>query len=289
LCAELYWVMLIFRSKDKIEEYLAGKRAEKITIGFVPTMGALHAGHLSLIGYSKENSDITVCSIFVNPTQFNNPTDLEKYPRSTDEDIEKLKSADCDVLFLPEVKDIYPEGQKTETFDFGSIETVMEGEHRPGHFNGVGTVVSKFFDILKPTRAYFGEKDYQQFAIIKKLVELKNYSIEIIPCPILRETDGLAMSSRNVRLTPEERKAAPIIHQALTFAQKNYGSFTPLDLKRMVIELVEKSPFLQVEYVEISDANSLKSVEQFADNKCYRIFIALFAGNVRLIDNQVIK
>ena len=289
MCAELYWVMLIFRSREKIEEYLAGKRAEKNTVGFVPTMGALHAGHLSLIGYSKEKNDITVCSIFVNPTQFNNPTDLEKYPRSTDDDIEKLKWVDCDILLLPEVEDIYPEGQKTEVFDFGSIETVMEGEHRPGHFNGVGTVVSKFFDILKPTSAYFGEKDYQQYAIINKLVDLKSYSVEVVPCPILRETDGLAMSSRNVRLTPEERKAAPIIHQALTFAQENYEHFTPKDLKQRVTKLVEKSQYLEVEYVEISDANSLKSIAQYTDSKSCRIFIAVFAGNVRLIDNQVIK
>jgi len=281
--------MLIYHSRESIEEFLAAKRAENKSVGFVPTMGALHSGHLSLIDFSMAENDLTVCSIFVNPTQFNNPNDLSKYPRTIEQDIDKLKKNNCDIVFLPENKDIYPEGLKSESFDFGPLETVMEGEHRPGHFNGVGTVVSRFFDILKPNRAYFGEKDYQQYAIINKLAEIKNYNIEIVPCPILREKDGLAMSSRNVRLTADERNAAPIIHRALTLAKENKESLNVHDLKLFVTEIVDKSPHLKVEYVEIANATTLEKATHFTDNVSNRIFIAVFAGNVRLIDNEFIK
>ncbi len=281
--------MLIYHSRESIEAFLDAKKAEKYTIGFVPTMGALHSGHLSLIEISKRQNHLTVCSIFVNPTQFNNPNDLSQYPRTIDEDIAKLEAISCDILFLPEVKDVYPDGQKADAFNFGSLENVMEGEHRPGHFNGVGTVISRFFDMIKPNRAYFGEKDYQQYAIINKLAEIKNYAVKIVPCPILRETDGLAMSSRNVRLTSEEREDAPLIHRALSFARANFANLNIHELKVVVAKIIENSPHLKVEYVEIADAKTLLPVTHNTNYQHLRIFIAVFAGRVRLIDNEFLN
>ncbi|HFB61616.1 MAG TPA: pantoate--beta-alanine ligase, partial [Bacteroidetes bacterium] len=194
-----------FTTIKETKEYLSGQKAAGKTIGFVPTMGALHEGHLELMRRARKENDLLVVSIFVNPIQFNNPDDLKKYPRTLEDDMEKLKSVDCNVLFAPDAAEMYPEKVTTQ-YDFGELDKVMEGKFRPGHFNGVAVVVKKLFDIVQPHRAYFGEKDFQQLAIIKKLVEMENIPVEIVPCPIVRDPAGLAMSSRNRLLTPEQRK-----------------------------------------------------------------------------------
>ena len=208
--------MVIFKEIEPLKAFLDNKRGRDLSIGLVPTMGALHPGHLELVKASKKVNSLAVCSIFVNPTQFNNPSDLEKYPRSLDKDIELLNSVGCDVLFFPDKKEMY---QKPSTikFDFGQLDKVLEGEFRPGHFSGVALVVSKLFNIVNPTRAYFGQKDFQQFKIINRLVEELHFNIELICFPTLREADGLAMSSRNLRLTDDQRKTALIFFKSVPF------------------------------------------------------------------------
>ena len=213
--------MLVFDKKANLKAYLLGFTNNKSTIGFVPTMGALHNGHLSLMSFSLQTNTITVVSIFVNPTQFNNPEDLKKYPRTLPEDLEKIKNLNTEiVVYAPDVSDIYKGKTSTKSFNYDGLEHVMEGEHRPGHFDGVGTIVKKLFDIVNPTNAYFGEKDFQQLAIIKKMVEKEQLNVKIIGCPIFRETNGLAMSSRNERLSKPERQNAAIIFETLQEAKK---------------------------------------------------------------------
>lgn len=276
--------MKIYTHKDEITELISQYKKEGKSIGFVPTMGALHEGHVSLVNNSVNSNDITVVSIFVNPTQFNNPNDLKSYPRTVEEDLEKLRSAKCDIVFCPEVEEIYPE-KDTREFDFGYIDKVMEGKNRPGHFNGVGQVVSKLFEIVKPHRAYFGMKDFQQVAVIKKLVKILNFDIEILACPIIRETDGLAMSSRNMLLTEEYRKNAPHIHCTLIKACKFAGDKSVQELKEWVVNEINSNPFLEVEYFDIVDDTELKPVEDWSE-ECAKIgCITVQAGNVRLIDN----
>lgn len=286
MCSELHGFMLIYYTIESLRAKLSEFRAQNQSLGFVPTMGALHQGHLSLIAECQKKTKVSICSIFVNPTQFNNTNDLAKYPVDLERDIDLLKSAGCDILFAPSAAEMYPNGPESNHFDFGKIERVMEGEHRPGHFNGVGTVVGKFFEIIEPDIAFFGEKDFQQLAIINKLVELKNYDVEIAGCPILREPDGLAMSSRNVRLTKEQRKAAPTIFKSLQFAKYNYRSFTPNTLKEKVQELINIEDELNVEHVEIRTADNLSEVVEWPVNTDFRIFVAVFAGEIRLIDNE---
>lgn len=277
--------MKIVETKAGLTALINGLKKQGKFIGFVPTMGSLHEGHLSLIKKSKEQCDITVVSIFVNPTQFNNPEDLEKYPRDIKKDKTMLLSEACDILFYPEVKEIYPEPDK-RLFKFGDLETVMEGKYRPGHFNGVAQVVSKFFDLVQPNKAFFGEKDFQQLAIVKRLVEQKNYDIQIISCPIIREDNGLAMSSRNARLNADQRNQAAVISETLFQARKMFQKGTNIpDIKSWANNKLSASEGLETEYFEIVDSETLKPISQITDNKHITACVAVHVGDVRLIDN----
>ncbi len=267
-----------------IQRFVEEKHNLGLKVGFVPTMGALHEGHISLINRAKKDNDIVVSSVFVNPIQFNNPTDLEKYPRTPERDIEKLEQAGCDAVFMPSVDEMYPE-KVEEHYDFGDLERVMEGACRPGHFNGVAIVVRKLFEIVTPDRAYFGEKDFQQLAIIKKMVRNLNMNLEIVPCPIIRENDGLAMSSRNVRLNETERAIAPQIYATLNDAASHNNDMTPAELRQYALDKFGTIKEFDVEYVEITDEINLKSIENWNECEHARIFVALQLGPVRLIDN----
>ena len=262
-------------------------KKEELTIGFVPTMGALHKGHISLIHSAKTENDVVVCSIFVNPMQFNNPEDLKKYPMTLDRDLEMLEEAGCHLVFAPNAQEMYPEPVK-ESFDFGSLETVMEGKFRPGHFNGVAVVVKKLFEIVEPNRAYFGEKDFQQLAIIQQLVRKFNIPVQIVPCPIIREQDGLAMSSRNRRFTNAERKQAPFIYQILCEAKQRATEFDLDIVKSWVFKKISEQSEFDIEYFEIVDMESLQPVKDWSDSKNIIACIAVWLGKIRLIDNIVI-
>jgi pantoate--beta-alanine ligase len=282
--AAFFIPMQILRTTSEIKENLAPFILQKKIVGFIPTMGALHKGHLSLIRRSKQECDITVCSIFVNPLQFNRLEDFKNYPETIENDIKLLKAEGCDILFHPDEKEMYP-GKIKEQFDFGLLETVMEGRFRPGHFNGVAIAVKRFFEIITPSRAYFGEKDYQQLLIIKKLVEIIKSNIEVVPCPIVRETDGLAMSSRNMRLNEEERKKAPYINKVLKEAITKVGNLNPEELKLWVIGQFERFPGMEFEYIEFSMAGTLEPVMIWEKGQEVIACIAVFLGKVRLIDN----
>ncbi|WP_372642487.1 pantoate--beta-alanine ligase [Ancylomarina sp.] len=273
-------VKLITETRSIISKYKAdGKR-----IGFVPTMGALHEGHLSLVEQSKKENDITVVSIFVNPTQFNNPNDLKTYPRILDQDLELLSRFQPDLIFIPEVEEVYPEAD-SRVFDFGDLEKVMEGKNRPGHFNGVAQVVSKLFDYISPNNAYFGKKDFQQVAVIKQMTRDLELDINIVPCPIIRELDGLAMSSRNRLLSEVERKNAVKISETLFKACNLVPDFSVSQLKDWVITEINNNAYLEVEYFEIVDDTSLKSIEKWEDSNNRIACITVQVGKVRLIDN----
>lgn len=255
------------------------------TIGFVPTMGALHEGHLSLIKQAKKENDLVVVSIFVNPTQFNNADDLKNYPKTLESDLNWLKADKCDFVLVPNVKEMYPNGEISESFSFDGLEQLMEGEFRPGHFNGVGTIVKRLLEIVNPTNAYFGEKDYQQLLIIKKLVKLLHLKVTIVSCPIFREVHGLAMSSRNELLTSSQRQEALLIFKTLIHIKSNFNK-KPLNQLYDDVEIAFKlHPFFKLEYFVIADAETLLPVDKIIKTKSYRAFIAVFAGNVRLIDN----
>ncbi len=261
--------------------------SEGRTIGFVPTMGALHKGHIALIKRAALENDFVVVSIFVNPIQFNNPEDLAKYPRNLEADIQQLEETGCNLVFAPSADEMYPETDLTE-FDFGQLDKVMEGKFRPGHFNGVAIVVKKLFEIVTPTKAYFGEKDFQQLAIIKKMVSMLQIPVQIIPCPIIRETDGLAMSSRNARLTPEERAEAPVIFKALSNVKENYSWFIPDGVKQLVTGEIQENKYFRVEYVSIVDTETLLPFEEWQDVNHAVVCVAAYIGSVRLIDNIVL-
>ena len=275
--------MLIFNKITDLQLYLDGHK----DVGFVPTMGALHKGHLSLIKACKEQCDVTVCSIFVNPIQFNKKEDLEKYPRNVDADLKLLEEEGCDVVFIPEVDEIYPE-VVNKSFQFGDVADVMEGEHRPGHFNGVAIVVERLFEIVKPNKAFFGQKDFQQLAIIRLLVQQLKLPIEIVSCPIVRESNGLAMSSRNERLTSVQREKAAIIYQLLNKVKKEWKSKPLGVIKEEVVDSFNKENEIDLEYFEIADGNSLKLLGNWSDSDFCVAFIALNFGDVRLIDNMII-
>lgn len=267
-----------------IQRFVEEKHNLGLKVGFVPTMGALHEGHISLINRAKKENDIVVCSVFVNPIQFNNPADLEKYPRTPEKDIEKLEQAGCDAVFMPTAEEMYP-NKVEDHYDFGDIEHVMEGACRPGHFNGVAIVVRKLFEIVNPNKAYFGEKDFQQLAIIKKMVRDLNMNLEIVPCPIVREIDGLAMSSRNVRLNEAERAIAPKIFATLNDSITKKDAMSPSEMKKYTLDKYAQIKEFDVEYVEITDEINLKSLENWNECDHARIFVALQLGPVRLIDN----
>ncbi|HVA97792.1 MAG TPA: pantoate--beta-alanine ligase [Bacteroidia bacterium] len=287
--------MNVFNSINDLRENLLLFRENNKSIGFVPTMGALHAGHIALIEKAKAENDVVVCSIFVNPTQFNDKKDLEKYPRTLDADKTQLAKANCSILFVPETSEIYPEKndfytlpQKAAKINFGILDKVMEAKLRPGHFSGVINVVSRLFEIVAPQKAYFGEKDFQQLSIIKKLITELQLPIQLIPCPITRENDGLAMSSRNIRLTSEERKVAPFIHQTLLFAKNNFRNYQVNELKTILEKKFLENTFFKLEYAEICDVKTLVSIDNYEDTKSAILCVALQLGSIRLIDNIIL-
>jgi len=278
--------MEIFKEIKSLKAFLSQKWGS-VSIGLVPTMGALHAGHLSLIEASKKETELTICSIFVNPAQFNNPKDLEKYPRTFERDIEMLRNAGCDVVFAPEAKDMY-ETEATIKFEFGDLDKILEGKFRPGHFSGVALVVAKFFNLIKPTIAYFGQKDFQQFKIIERLVRELKFDLQLKPMPILRETDGLAMSSRNMRLSEPERKKAMVLFQSLTEAHKLIINGSPLsNVKEAVKQKCESIEGVKLEYFELASIENLKALESVTDKAI--LLIAAYVGEVRLIDNLLLN
>jgi pantoate--beta-alanine ligase len=267
-----------------LQRILANERKREKNLGFVPTMGALHQGHLELVNRSVKENDISVVSIFVNPTQFNDKNDLLQYPRNLDADCKLLEKTGDVIVFAPDVKEIYPEPSMRQ-FNFGHLTTVMEGQFRPGHFNGVAQVVSRLFDIVKPDKAYFGEKDFQQLVIIRELVKQLGLSIQVVACPIVREKDGLAMSSRNTRLSMEQRKASIIISQTLFESKNKKNNCSVKSLKSWVVNRINVVPDFKVEYFDIVDGFTLRSIYKWEDTKYPVGCIAAFAGNVRLIDN----
>jgi len=279
--------MQIFYSINTLQDYLKTQRKKGKSVGLIPTMGALHNGHLSLIEASKAKNDLTVCSIFVNPTQFNNAHDLSVYPRNLEADYEMLESVKCDIIFAPNAHDIYPKLPNLK-FDFGELERVMEGKFRPGHFNGVGIVVSKLFNIVQPDNAYFGQKDLQQCAIINRLVKDLSYNLKLNICPTQRETDGLAMSSRNRNLTPEQRKNAPEIYKALQKAVELLkDKKSNMSVKGFTTSYLDNIEGIEVEYFEISDFETLQPINELSEGKT-ALCIAAFMGKTRLIDNVIV-
>ena len=277
--------MLIFSRQADLSAHLKSVSAPNRTIGFVPTMGALHAGHLSLLDESLKNNDFTVISIFVNPTQFNNPEDLERYPRTLDADVEKIKKLNSDIIvFAPGVDDIYEGKTVSQRFDYDGLENQMEGKFRAGHFDGVGTIVKRLFEIVKPTNAYFGEKDFQQLQIVRKMAEKHHLPVNVIGRPIFREANGLAMSSRNERLTPEERTHAAVIYKTLIEAKMRFGTESAKQVADWVYNTFENIPGFDLEYFEIADEATLLPLEHKTEGHKYRAFIAVFVNKIRLID-----
>jgi pantoate--beta-alanine ligase len=277
--------MHIFNKKADLINYLKENSLDKSAIGFVPTMGALHAGHLSLLKKSIENNSTTVISIFVNPTQFNSAEDLDKYPRTLENDVEKIKTVSDKILvYAPTVDDIYEGNTKSEHYNFDGLEHQMEGKFRPGHFDGVGTVVKRLFEIVKPTHAYFGEKDFQQLQIVKKLVEKEKIPVTIVGCPIFREANGLAMSSRNERLSEKEKKEATFIYKTISEAKKRFGTKSAKKVSDFVTKAFQNHPEFELEYFEIADEATLLPCIRKNKNKKYRAFIAVFVNKIRLID-----
>jgi pantoate--beta-alanine ligase len=277
--------MRIFDKQNNLVAFLKSISNKETTIGFVPTMGALHKGHLSLLKTAKKENNIVVISIFVNPTQFNNSEDLAKYPRTLEADVEKIKTVSTEIIvFAPSVDDIYEGKTISQHYNFDGLENQMEGKFRPGHFNGVGTIVKRLFEIVKPTNAYFGEKDFQQLQIIKKLVSNYNIPVNIVGCPIHRDASGLAMSSRNERLTAEEKKEAPFIYQTILEAKKQFGTKSANEVTKWVEKTFAKHKLFELEYFQIADEATLLPCIRKNKNKNYRIFIAVFVNKIRLID-----
>ena len=281
--------MILFKKVYKLQNYLTTLKSDKKSIGFVPTMGALHSGHLSLIQKAKEENDCVVCSIFVNPTQFNNATDLEKYPRTAAKDIELLTSVGTDVLLMPPVKEVYPDDLDTTLeLDFGKLATTMEGEFRPGHFDGMAQVVNRMLNMVKPHSLYMGQKDFQQFSIIQKMLNINGKPTRLKVCPIVRESDGLAMSSRNTRLTKNQRDEAPFIYKTLNRAKEKFKTESINTVTNWVKNQFKNNHILDLEYFEIANEATLKSAKHKRKDNNYRAFIAVFAGEVRLIDNMAL-
>jgi len=281
----IYLIMRTIRSILDIKNVISEYHQMNYSIGFVPTMGALHDGHLSLISKAKQENDICICSIFVNPTQFNNTEDLKKYPRQENADIKLLEELNCDIVFIPTIEEMYPKGDKSFTFNFGELENVMEGKFRPGHFNGVGTIVKKLLEIIEPNKAYFGKKDYQQLLIIKSVCEQYKIDAEIIGCEIVREKDGLAMSSRNQRLSQQQRNEAPFIFSVLDYASIMGRRMQVSVLKEWVAKKINANDEMELEYFEVCDANDLSIIEEWGNSQKAMGFIVVNMGNVRLIDN----
>jgi len=276
--------MIITETVADLQQHINLAKEQGKSVGLVPTMGALHRGHMELIAAAKAQSDYVVTTIFVNPTQFNNLNDLRTYPRTLDTDSRACAEAGVDLLFVPSVQEVYPEPD-TRSFDFGELGNVMEGVHRPGHFNGVAQVVSRFFDIVKPNKAFFGRKDYQQLAIVRMMVEMLKLDVQIVDCPTVREADGLAMSSRNMLLTPEQRASAPTIAQTLREARNKMGSMTVEELTDWVENQINDNPLMQVEYFQVTDSRTLQPVWEWGQPNGVVACVAVRIGKVRLIDN----
>jgi pantoate--beta-alanine ligase len=283
-------IMPIFYGKAALIEFLNSIKTPNSTIGFVPTMGALHQGHLSLMQQSLAENNNTVVSIFVNPTQFNNPEDLKKYPRTLEADTQKISGLNANIIvYAPTADDIYEGKIVSQDFDFDGLENQMEGKFRPGHFNGVGTIVKRLFEIVSPTNAYFGEKDFQQLQIVKKMVSKNHLDVNIIGCNIYREANGLAMSSRNERLSISEREKASIIYQTLIEAKEKFKTQNCIEVKKWVTEVFDSNPIFDLEYFEIADEETLIPCNEKSKDKNYRAFIAVFVNNIRLIDTISLK
>ena len=276
--------MLIVKEISELEALIQKEKKEGKKIGLVPTMGALHEGHLSLVEKAGEETDYVVVSIFLNPTQFNDPNDLKKYPRNLGNDLKLLETSSCNVVFTPEVNTMYPEPD-TRNFDFGKLGKVMEGAFRTGHFNGVAQIVSKLFTIVKPDMAFFGMKDFQQVAIIRSMVKQLDLSVKIVSCPVVRDNDGLAKSSRNVRLSKEQRKNAPWIYHVLKEARKKVQKMSVQELKDWVITEINKNLYLHTQYFEIVDNKTLMPIENWNQTKDITGCVAVFCGDIRLIDD----
>ncbi|WP_294733928.1 pantoate--beta-alanine ligase [uncultured Flavobacterium sp.] len=277
--------MFIINNKADLSSFLSRYYSEGLSVGFVPTMGALHRGHLSLLERSVRENEVTVISIFVNPTQFNNSDDLDKYPRTLEVDVEKVGAVSEEIIvFTPSVDEMYEGDTQSVSFSFDGLEHQMEGSHRPGHFDGVGTIVKKFFEYVQPTKAYFGEKDFQQLQIVKKLVEKNNISVTVVGCPITREPNGLAMSSRNQRLNDGDREKAAFIYKTLLDARERFNDESITDVKKHVLKAFSVHSEFEVEYFEIAAEDDLVPTI-VKENKKYRAFIAVMLSNVRLIDN----
>ncbi len=276
--------MIVYRSKSDLAGHLLSLQDEGKNIGLVPTMGALHQGHMSLVEKATSENDIVVVTIFVNPTQFNDPTDLDHYPRTLDQDLELLRQQKADLVFVPSVKEMYPD-EELQVFDLEGLDRVMEGKHRPGHFNGVAQIVSKLFLLIRPQRAYFGQKDFQQLVVIRNLVEILELNLTIVSCPIIREKNGLAMSSRNARLNKEERKLAPYIYETLVHAREKMATLSPSQLKEWVILQFKKQSALDLEYFEIVEDKGLMPVVEWSEEVNKVACLAVLLGGVRLIDN----
>ncbi len=277
--------MHVFQTKKQFTNFITETKSHGKTIGFVPTMGALHLGHASLVAQSVTENDVTTASIFVNRKQFNNADDFARYPKMPEQDKALLVKNGCDAVFIPGEDEMYEPDEKLLDLNLGNLDKVMEGEHRPGHFKGVVTVVSKFFDLIKPDCAYFGEKDFQQLAVIRFMAHRLFPSIKIIGCPTMREQDGLAMSSRNLLLTPACRKLSPIIYQTMKVASVMKLKYSIAEIKKFVFETLATLPDFKPEYFEIVNAETLQTISNFNESKNVRACIAVWAGNVRLIDN----
>lgn len=279
--------MEIFRTRAEIHTYLEGLRSLGRSIGFVPTMGALHEGHLSLVEAAGKKTDVVVCSIFVNPTQFNDKKDLENYPRPIEDDIKTLQKAECAVLFLPEVAEMYQSHDEWH-IELNNLDTVLEGEIRPGHYQGVTQIVKKLFDIIEPDYAFFGQKDYQQFMVISYMVKKLCISVKLIKCPIVREDDGLAMSSRNVYLSVSDRQNALALFKALSQAKDRFGTDPLSQIKKEVLAFLKSSPGIEPEYFEIFDARTFEPVSSESREQIIAL-VAARIGGIRIIDNMMLK
>ena len=277
--------MKVFTAQNKLKSYLNSLEPSANKIGLVPTMGALHLGHLSLIEKAKKENDCTVVSIFVNPTQFDKKEDLEKYPRTLDNDLNLLRKKACDVVYAPSIEDIYQQNVSSQSFDFDGLEAEMEGKYRMGHFDGVGTIVKTLLEIVNPTNAYFGEKDFQQLQVIRTMVKKEQLPVNIVGCLIFREANGLAMSSRNERLSAQQRQEAAFIFKTLKAVKEKIDVLPTKEIASWVDLQFKDHPLFELEYFIIADENTLQKVSQIEPNKSYRAFIAAYADSIRLIDN----
>lgn len=290
LCHDYYVIMLIIREAGELTEFVSRAKNNGQSVGFVPTMGALHAGHLSLVERCVSENDVAIVSVFVNPTQFNNPQDLATYPRTEEADAKLLAQAGVTAVFMPSVEAVYPDGTgRDHEFDLGQAAEVMEGKHRPGHFQGVAQVVSRLFLLVRPDRAYFGEKDFQQIAVIRNMVRSENIPVQIIACPIKRADDGLALSSRNALLTPEQRTVAPLIHQTLLESRTYALNHSLSQTRDFVVNRLNSNHAFRVEYYEIIDAETMVPIDDWSEARWTVGCITVYCGAVRLIDNITYK